>query len=250
VRTESVAPGCVRLEVQDDGPGIPESLQRRIFDPFFTTKPPGKGTGLGLAIVNAFVRHHGGTIALHSHAGEGANFVVELPAAEKQPEHAQSENKSVALESSIATGSPEAANGLQFKEKGRRVLVVEDEPTVANLIQDVLRDQGMETAVFSNAGQAPEAAQDSCYDLAICDVHMPEMDGPLFFSALRQANSPLQERILFVTGDEVAQRTSEFLAEHQLPYVTKPFRIEELCAAVRKMLGGQQQSAEPLSVDL
>ena len=251
VRTESADPQRVRLEVQDDGPGIPESLHRRIFDPFFTTKPPGKGTGLGLAIVNAFVRNHGGTIALHSRAGEGAHFVVELPGTEGKKEHAQGDTGGAALELPIESGCPKGVNDLQFLErpKGPCVLVVEDEPTVANLIQDVLRDQGMETAVFSEAGQALEAVQRSRYDLAICDVHMPGMDGPLFFSALRQANSPLQQRILFVTGDEVAQRTSEFLAEHQLPYVTKPFRIEELCSAVRKMLNGQRQSAEPLNVD-
>src|SRR4029079_3097441 len=70
---------AVILEVNDDGPGVPEEVQPKIFDPFFTTKEVGKGTGLGLTVAYAIVQEHGGRIRLDSRAQSGASFFVELP---------------------------------------------------------------------------------------------------------------------------------------------------------------------------
>ena len=241
LRTSAVALDRVRLEVCDDGPGIPEAIQARIFDPFFTTKAEGVGTGLGLAIVNGFVRQHGGSIAVHSPSGGGARFVIDLPAAEQRFTEAPVRSGSAHMAS--------AAGGLLQEPPGReagkvpRVLVVEDETTVANLIADVLRDEGMHVDVLLDGRRALEAAHSACYDLAICDLKMPEMDGRVFYGRLQQEENPLREHILFVTGDVLAQHTHDFLERNRLPHLAKPFRVEELSEAVRRMLWGEARAA-------
>jgi signal transduction histidine kinase len=69
----------VRIEVADNGPGVPREIRARVFDPFFTTKPDGEGAGRGLALACGIVEGHGGAIAVESSPGEGARFVIELP---------------------------------------------------------------------------------------------------------------------------------------------------------------------------
>ena len=260
MRTGIARPGHVKLEVEDDGPGIPEALLPRIFDPFFTTKPSGKGTGLGLAIVSGFVRKHGGSISVDSLPGGGSRFMVELPTGQKAGEAPQREVASSealynnALHNKVSRKQERASTppvsvppgdvfSAEADHKVARVLVVEDEPTVAVLIADVVRDEGMEVDVFGDGQTALEATQKAIYDLAICDVHMPGMDGQDFFAALEQLHNPLSEHVLFVTGDAIGQRTRDFLERQHLPHVPKPFRVEELTLAVREMLRGNVQVA-------
>src|SRR5271157_13813 len=242
VRTAFANGNRVSLEVWDDGPGIPGVIQARIFDPFFTTKPPGVGTGLGLAIVLGFVRQHGGTVTLLSPPHGGARFVVELPVAPAVG--TQDDEKSAAL---LAGESPPPAEKFILEEmpagKVPRILVLEDEPTVANLIADVLREEGMSVDVLLDGRQAVEQAEKESYDLGICDMKMPGMDGQRFYQALLQGQNPLHEHVLFVTGDMVASRTQEFLERHHLTHVAKPFRMEELSGAVHGLLGKKNERA-------
>jgi two-component system NtrC family sensor kinase len=228
----------VLLEVADNGPGIPQAILARIFDPFFTTKPAGVGTGLGLAIVLSVVREHGGQVHVLSPPQGGAVFQIELPAA---AEPAQDE----AVGSSLPGREnwlPEAAgreNRLApaFESgKGVRVLVVEDEPTVARLIADVLRDEGMQVDVLLDGREALDRAARQSFDLVICDMKMPGLDGQHFYKSLERSGNPLRERFLFVTGDIIAAQTREFLERNHLPHVAKPFRVEELTEKVHSVL--------------
>lgn len=241
LRTKRIGERRVLLEVADDGPGIPPAIQARIFDPFFTTKPAGVGTGLGLAIVLGVVREHGGQVHMLSPPQGGAVFQIELPAAsEALQEEAAGlllwEEKNLFPEAAEFARSGNPPPAVLATGKGARVLVVEDEPTVARLIADVLEDEGMQVDVLLDGREALYRAAREPYDLVICDMKMPGLDGQHFYKSLERAGNPVRERFLFVTGDIVAAQTREFLERHRLPHVAKPFRVEELTKKVHAVL--------------
>jgi DNA-binding response OmpR family regulator len=128
--------------------------------------------------------------------------------------------------------------------RGGRVLVVEDEPTVARLIADVLEDEGLRVDVLLEGREALELAAREPYDLVICDMKMPGLDGQHFYTSLVHAGNPLKDRFLFVTGDIVGAQTREFLQQNRVPHVAKPFRVEELTEKVRAVLASTA-SREP-----
>lgn len=221
--------GRVLLEVSDTGPGIPEALRHRVFDPFFTTKPEGVGTGLGLSIVAGLVRQHGGKIRLQAPITRGATFLIDFPAAgELQPQ--------------LQPDLPSALSGPPAVERGERVLVVEDEPTVAQLIADMLSDLGYTPEVQHDARRALVSAIVRNYALVICDMKMPGLDGQHFYRALAEAGSPLIARFLFVTGDILGAATQEFLRQHNLAYIAKPFLVEEFTEKIAAVAGHRELS--------
>ena len=242
VRTRRVAEKRVLLEVSDDGPGIPAAIQARIFDPFFTTKPAGVGTGLGLAIVLGIVQEHGGHVRVLSPAGGGATFSVELPTAsvvEIPAPWVEKKRAGDATEERLPVLEPltnAQAGPMRSSYAGMRVLVVEDEPTVARLIGDVLEEEGLQVDVLLDGREALQRVNRESYDLVICDMKMPELDGELLYQTLVQADSPVQGRFVFVTGDVLAARTREFLERHRLPHLAKPFRVEELTEKIKSVL--------------
>jgi two-component system NtrC family sensor kinase len=134
IRTRQIPGDRIALEVADDGPGVPHEVVLRIFDPFFTTKPAGVGTGLGLSILYGIVHQHGGEVTVEKRPGGGAVFTVELPSAPSLP---GGDEKPYLIRSSTP-GDPASRD----KAGGARILVVEDEPTVAQLIADVLSEEG------------------------------------------------------------------------------------------------------------
>jgi len=241
LRTKRIGERRVLLEVADDGPGIPQAILARIFDPFFTTKPAGIGTGLGLAIVLSVVREHGGQVHVSSPPQGGAVFQIELPvAAETTREAAVSSplpgRKNALPEATEVAGRENRFAPARESGKGARVLVVEDEPTVARLIADVLEDEGMVVEVLLDGREALARAATETFDLVICDMKMPGLDGQHFYKSLERSGNPLRKRFLFVTGDVVAAHTREFLERNHLPHVAKPFRVEELTEKVHSVL--------------
>ena len=235
IRTEARG-DRILLEVADDGPGIPAESEARVFDPFFTTKPMGQGTGLGLSIAYGIVREHGGKIYVHREGHRssyaGATLVVELPV------HASAQGSApdASAERPLPTvvphpGQKDAATGFRA-----RVLVVEDEPTVAQLVADVLEGEGHEVETVLDSREGLERAQRNAYDLLMCDLRMPRLDGRGLYEALLQSGADLRGRVIFITGDTLSARTLDFLEKNNLPYLAKPFLVEELKAAVSRVL--------------
>jgi two-component system NtrC family sensor kinase len=220
----AAADGQAEVQIADDGPGIAPAVLPHIFEPFFTTKPPREGTGLGLSICQAIVKEHGGEIGVESAPGAGATFVVRLP------RHRVEASRGLGSAAAVA---PVPAPG---EKNGWRILVVDDEPAVARLIADALSQQGYEVRAHTESRRALYEAFEEPFHLVICDIRMPEVDGPAFYRALRDRESGLVGRLLFTTGDTLAQETADFLAEARLPFLAKPFRVEELRRRVRELL--------------
>lgn len=208
---------AVTLEINDDGPGVPDELQPKIFDPFFTTKEVGKGTGLGLTVAYAIVQEHGGRIRLESMANRGASFFVELP----------------------VTGvklAPTAAPTPEGQTSGGSVLVVEDEAALAAAVTDALRDAGY---VVDRAGDGEEAlakVSASTFDAVICDLKMPRLDGKAFYRILSASSPGLARRVVFVTGDVAGTDAEQFLEQSGCRWLAKPFRLADLLRTLREAM--------------
>ena len=214
--------GSAVLEVNDDGPGIPEERQGKVFDPFFTTKEVGQGTGLGLTVAYAIAREHGGRIWLESRKGQGASFFVELPISGQHlnPPAARVAQQPISLEA--------------FKDL--RVLVVEDEPALAQAVSEALTDAGFKVDRAGDGEEGLTRLTEANYDLIVCDLKMPRIDGMQFYRAMAAATPALARRVIFVTGDVAGTDAERFLEETGCRWLSKPFRLGDLLRSARDTL--------------
>jgi PAS domain S-box-containing protein len=210
----------VIVEVNDDGPGVPEEVQPKIFDPFFTTKEVGKGTGLGLTVAYAIIQEHGGRIRLVSHAGAGASFFVELPVSGEK----------------LRPQEPPPQVNLEALA-GLAVLIVEDEQALAAAVAEALADAGFSVDCAGDGEEALRRVRDRVYDLVICDLKMPRVDGKKFYQILSSTQPGLARRVLFVTGDVAGTDAETFLRDSGCRWLAKPFRLTDLLKATREVLG-------------
>jgi CheY-like chemotaxis protein len=208
---KSVASDFVVVEIADNGPGIPDEIQGRIFDPFFTTKRVGIGMGLGLSICHSIVTSHGGTITVDSKAGGGSTFRVVLPA-----RHDLAGAPSPAAQSS--------APGDNVSSLRPRVLVVDDEPALAQVIVRLLQeDCHVDVAVGARDGLDRIVRAETPYDVILCDLMMPDMTGMDLFAEVARRGMGQQENFVFMTGGAFTPRASEFLAAIKNRCLEKPF---------------------------
>jgi two-component system NtrC family sensor kinase len=243
IRTRRLAGDRLAMEVTDDGPGITPEIVSRIFDPFFTTKPPGVGTGLGLSIVYGIVQEHGGEVSVDSRPGHGATLTVELPALSTAGFLFEGQDLVSLLRPARIAPLP----ALEKTAAKKHILIVEDEPTVAELIADVLSEEGHRVDTLLDSRAALGRLEEKSYSLVVCDLKMPYVDGPGLYRALVRRENPMQHNFLFVTGDTMGPRTLEFLKSSGLPFLAKPFLVDELKEAVRQALAAVQANEEMTS---
>jgi two-component system NtrC family sensor kinase len=217
---------AVILEVNDDGPGVPEDLLPRIFDPFFTTKEVGKGTGLGLTVAYAIIQEHGGRLTAKSPKGGGASFYIELPVSEAGLAQALPKPPD-------RTFAPPAAAA------GSAVLVVDDEVALGNAVAEALADAGFQVDRAMDGLEALERVGTRAYDLIICDLKMPRLNGPAFYRELERRNAPLTRRIIFVTGDVAGTDAERFLEETGCRWLPKPFRLRDLLRTASDLIAAR-----------
>ncbi|HMR32814.1 MAG TPA: PAS-domain containing protein [Geminicoccaceae bacterium] len=205
------------LTVADNGPGIAPAIRSRIFDPFFTTKPVGEGTGLGLAMSLGHVRSHGGTLDIETTPGGGATFVVRLPRTVPVPAVAE------------PTGPPPAPSR-------RRVLIVDDEAEIAELLRDILLADGHAVSAVTDGESALARLAAEPFDIVLSDVMMPGMDGPTLWRELRKRRPEPFPAFVLVTGDSLRLDRVADIRETGCAVIEKPFEPGEVRKVVREEL--------------
>ena len=206
----------MHVSVRDTGIGIAPEDQEKVFDRFFRADHPvvqdSSGTGLGLSIVQSLVEMHGGRIWVESGVGEGSTFTFTLPTVE---------TKRVTRE------------GKKPERDAMKVLVIEDDPDIAFLIQLHLAGNGQEVVVAQRGDEAIEMAQLERPDLITLDILLPDVDG---FTVLEELKSNPATQEIPVVVISVLSDQDECLRLGAVDYVTKPIDEQRLLHAVRKVL--------------
>jgi CheY-like chemotaxis protein len=219
VRTRvSEAGDWVYADVIDDGPGIASDALPRVFEPFFTTKIVGSGTGLGLSVSYGILEEHGGRLTVQSRRGETI-FTVELPVS-RDPQEAP------------RAAAPHAAPS----GDGRVALVVEDEPSVLDLVVTLLQERGWTVDVAHGGRPGLARVESRAYDLIISDMRMPDGDGAEFYTSVRTRAPALARRFVFITGDTANEEAWAFLEGAQVPVIEKPFQAAAFEDAVARVM--------------
>ena len=208
----------VVLAVEDSGPGIPDELVERVFEPYFTTKPSGVGTGLGLALVRRNAERHGGTARATRGTRGGARIEVRLPRAH-------------ATEVSIAANAPARA---EPRTARARLLIIDDEPMLLRSLEQSIEGEH-DVVIAPGGGAALEIlARDRAFDLVLCDLQMPGVDGIAIHDFLVASAPELLPRLVVMSAGVVTTRASQFMSRVKPRVVGKPIDLDQLLALARE----------------
>jgi len=192
ITTEIDAETHVVVRVADNGAGISPSLLGKIWDPFFTTKEEGVGTGLGLSVVHSIVTEHGGMVDVHSELGRGTEFTVRLPMVNAP----DVETLHVTAEMAVPASAERQPIGRPLD-----ILVVDDESAIISFLTRFLTSRGHAVVGASDGKHALRIAAQSTFDVVLCDLHMPEMDGVEVIRRMRLLPTCSGTRYVLSSGD-------------------------------------------------
>jgi signal transduction histidine kinase/CheY-like chemotaxis protein len=204
--------GQIDLTVSDTGSGIAAEMLDQIFQPFVTTKVPGKGTGLGMAICYGIIESHGGTIRVTSTVGQGTTVTVHLP---------------------IISAVPAPAQAPGPAESRLRILLVDDEPDVAEALARLLESHGHTVRIAADGSVALANYRAEGADVVLSDALMPGISGAQFVAALRAIDPDLP--IIVITGQPGSAHVDAMLDAGAACIVGKPFVVGEVLAAIAQV---------------
>ncbi len=207
------------FSVADHGPGVTPENRTRIFDPFFTTKPLSQGTGLGLAVALSIVQRHRGMLSVESVVPSGARFVATFP------RHVQQ----------VAPPRPV----VQPQQRSRRIMVVDDDPSVRRVVMRVLEKDQHQVAVAVSAEQALQELQTTAFDIIISDLGMPGMNGWQLLAAARELHPSIRTVLLTGWGYQLDGEQNQ----HADVIMSKPFELQELRRTIASLIEGADVSA-------
>ncbi|HYQ26831.1 MAG TPA: ATP-binding protein [Polyangiaceae bacterium] len=215
--------GRAVIEISDTGGGIREQDLAHIFDPFFTTKAAGAGTGLGLAICRGIMTALDGEISVSSEPGRGSCFRVVLPFASEE------------------SASPRAVVEVSPEEQPApsRILIIDDEPLLGQTLLYAFKGRHDVSICTSGREALSRLETDSGFDLVLCDLMMPDVNGAAVYASVERDYPELAQRFVFMTGGAFTSRAREFLSQHPGAQLEKPFNISD----IEKLLGQFAASA-------
>ncbi len=208
--------------ISDSGTGIDRKDKEKIFDPFFTTKAIGEGTGLGLAVVHGIVKSHNGQIDLESQLFRGSTFSIRIPT----------------FPDTLAP-PPSIKNSCQ-KSNGEKVLIVDDEPAVGQILQRILNKAGYSTTCFTSSRKAllHFSKDPTAYDLLLTDYIMPDIDGSELAMLMVQKNKNLE--VIICTGHIGSLGKVGDTKRYPTNFLYKPIKQGELLRSVREVFNSNE----------
>ncbi len=214
------------VKVSDSGIGIEPDKLQRVFDPFYTTKGPlgGStipGTGLGLSVCNSIIREHGGVITVESEPGVGSTFTVWLPLEEEEEKKRE---------------TPEHSRPSWEKaEESSNILVVDDEPSICEMVKRVLQTMGHQVETATRGEEAVEKLEQRDYDLVLLDLQMPDMPGENLIRAIQEKPPGTKPAFIVITGKVETDR-NYLLGQGAFDVLEKPFHMNLLGEKVEQVL--------------
>ena len=215
------------ITVTDDGPGIPDDVLPHIFEPFFTTKPTGEGTGLGLPVSLGIVREFGGTLEA-ANRDRGACFTIRLPVSRQPP---------IASTPPLGVAAVRRSGATPLRDPV--LLIVDDEEPIRRALRRYFTRQGWRVEEAADGSEAidlltaPGAARH--YTVVLCDLRMPEVDGPTVYEAVQALQPALLPRLVMTTGDVTSEAASRFLSGLATPVLEKPFELADVAALCERL---------------
>jgi len=206
IRT-GVEVGRVFVEIKDTGSGMSPETLRKIFDPFFTTKSE-LGTGLGLSICKGLIAEMGGEIHVVSEVDVGTVVRVSLQMAQAEE------------------GIDDAPSQSMKLCEPSRILVIDDDEPVAKALARLLERHRV--TVATSGRRALEILGDDVFDLVLCDLMLPDVDGVEIYQRVRVTDPAAASRFVFMTGGVFSASTRDFVSVTQNPVVRKPFSAQRI----------------------